>query len=107
MQDALEFIALIRKDEGGAYTSSFPDFPGCTAIAASEDEAIDMGVDALADQIEEMRQAGEAIPAPSSFIQVTADPQWRGALAILVRPGVKPLNRPSMSLGRIGGANEA
>jgi predicted RNase H-like HicB family nuclease len=105
MRDVLEFIALVRKD-GAGYTSSFPDFPGCNALAPTEDEAIDMAADALADQIEEMRQAGEAIPAPSTFIQVMTDPKSRGALAIRVQPGVRPVNRPSISLGRIGVASE-
>ena len=102
MIDAIEFIAVIQRNDRGEYTSSFPDFPGCNAFAPTEDEAIDEAADALADQLEEMRQAGKAVPIPSAFITILKNPEWRGGLAIRVQPGVRPVNRPSASLGRIG-----
>jgi predicted RNase H-like HicB family nuclease len=100
--DAIEFIAVIQRDDRGGYISSFPDLPGCNAFAPTEDEVIDDAADALADQLEEMRQAGEAVPIPSAFITILENPEWRGGLAIRVQPGVRPVNRPSVSLGRIG-----
>ena len=98
---AEQVYALIHED-GGAYGISFPDFPGCNAFAPTEDEAIDEAADALADQLEEMRRAGKAVPVPSAFITILKNPKWRGGLAIRVQPGVRPVNRPSASLGRIG-----
>ena len=75
MIDAIEFIAVIQRNDRGEYTSSFPDFPGCNAFAPTEDEAIDEAADALADQLEEMRQAGKAIPIPSAFITILKNPE--------------------------------
>jgi len=94
MNEASEFIAVVQKDGNGGFFSTFPDFPDCISFAPTEDEAIDMAADALAEQIEEMRRSGEATPVPSTFNEVFADPKWRGALIIRMRPGVRPSIRP-------------
>jgi predicted RNase H-like HicB family nuclease len=94
MNEAIEFIAVVQKDGNGGFVSTFPDFPGCISFASTEDEVIDLAPEALAEQIEEMRQSGEAIPDPSTFSEVFADPKWKGTLIIRVRAGVRPTNRP-------------
>lgn len=43
-----------------------PDLPGCVAVAASREEVLRLIREAIALHIEDMKSAGEPIPAPSS-----------------------------------------
>jgi len=92
MIDAIEFIAVIQRNDRGGYISSFPDFPGCNAFAATKDEAIDEAAEALADQLEEMRQTGKAVPIPSAFITILKNPNgeaaWRYACCRASSPSI-------------------
>jgi predicted RNase H-like HicB family nuclease len=47
----------------GAYV---PDLPGCTAVGASRSEAEDLIVEAIAAYLDDLREAGQPIPAPRS-----------------------------------------
>lgn len=47
-----------------------PDFPGCVAAAATEDETIKLMKEALEMHIEDMRERGEPIPQPSEFREI-------------------------------------
>jgi predicted RNase H-like HicB family nuclease len=52
------------------FSAYAPDFPGCVAAADTEEETIKLVREALAMHIEDMRQRGEPIPAPSSVLEV-------------------------------------
>lgn len=73
------YIALIDfADE--AYGVSFPDAPGCTAMAASQDEAINDAADALAEWVADELAEGRQAPNPSPVEVLLADPDVRAAL---------------------------
>jgi len=78
------YIAIIHKDADSDFGVSFPDFPGCITAGATLDEARAFAEEALALHVEGMIEDGEAIPEPSSFEAVMADPANRDGVAILV-----------------------
>ena len=51
----------------GAYV---PDLPGCVAVGETREEALGLIREAIEFHIEGLRQAGEAIPPPSSTSEV-------------------------------------
>lgn len=56
----------------GAYV---PDLPGCVAVGETRDEALSLIREAIELHIEDLRQTGQRVPAPSSsgeVIEVTA-----------------------------------
>lgn len=57
----VEYPAVIRKDEDGAYTIMFPDFPGCVTFGYTFDEAIKMGEEALSLWIEVLNDNKEEV----------------------------------------------
>ncbi len=59
------YIALIHKDPDSDYGASFPDLPGCVAVATSLDEVLAEAKEALAFHIEGMVQDGEKVPLPA------------------------------------------
>ena len=59
------YVALID-GEAGAYGVVFPDAPGCTAMGASQDEALNDAADALAEWIADELADGRPAPEPRS-----------------------------------------
>jgi predicted RNase H-like HicB family nuclease len=57
------YVALID-GERGAYGIAFPDCPGCTAMGATLDEALDNAATALAEWISDEANAGRKAPVP-------------------------------------------
>jgi predicted RNase H-like HicB family nuclease len=60
------YIALIHKDPDSDYGASFPDLPGCVAVASSLDEVLAEAKEALAFHIEGMVQDREGSPSSCS-----------------------------------------
>lgn len=60
------FVAYIHKDQDSDYGVSFHDFPGCTTVGSTLDEAIKLAKEALAFHIKGMQADGDNIPEPSS-----------------------------------------
>ncbi|HVT82438.1 MAG TPA: type II toxin-antitoxin system HicB family antitoxin, partial [Phycisphaerae bacterium] len=48
------YVALIHKEPRSDYGISFPDFPGCISAGSTVQEALAMGVEALAGHMELM-----------------------------------------------------
>ena len=92
--EATEFVAAIHQTATGSFALRFPDLPGCSGAASTEDEAMDIAPDALANHLRKMAQRGEPIPSPSTFCEISANLIWRGALFIRVEAGVYVANRP-------------
>jgi predicted RNase H-like HicB family nuclease len=59
------YIALIHKDPDSDYGASFPDLPGCVAVASSLDEVLAEAKEALAFHIEGMVQNRGEVPLPA------------------------------------------
>jgi antitoxin HicB len=60
-------IRPLAKDEGGGYSISFPDLPGCISDGATPEEAIANGRDALMSWLA-AKEFGEEIPASLSSV---------------------------------------
>jgi len=67
----MEYVVIIEQDEGsfGAYV---PDLPGCVAVGESREEAMDLIREAIELHIESLRENGESIPSPHSFVEKVA-----------------------------------
>jgi len=87
------YIALIHKDPESDFGVSFPDFPGCTTVGRSLEEALTLAQEALDFHIEGMIEDGAALPAPSSLDAIMQNPDFAGGAAFLVTV------RPSWPVG--------
>jgi len=78
------YVALIHKEAKSDFGISFPDFPGCISAGSTLQEAFAMGAEALAGHVEEMIEAGQKIPEPSSMDKVMAKRENRDGVAVMV-----------------------
>jgi predicted RNase H-like HicB family nuclease len=67
----MEYVVIIEQGETsiGAYV---PDLPGCVAVGESREEVLELIREAIELHIESMRENGEAIPEPHSFVEKIA-----------------------------------
>ena len=56
-------IRPLAEVEGGGYLVEFPDYPGCIADAATPEEGIEDGRDALRSYLAALRDLGRPVPA--------------------------------------------
>jgi antitoxin HicB len=61
-------IRPLSKDEGGGYSITFPDLPGCCSDGASPEEAINNGRDALESWLAVAREFDDKTPMPFSGV---------------------------------------
>ncbi len=59
-------IRPLKKEEGGGYLISFPDFSECISDGETPDEAISNGMDALAETVAALDDMGLPVPKPGS-----------------------------------------
>ncbi len=78
------YVALIHKEPRSDYGISFPDFPGCISAGSTVQEALAMGVEALAGHMELMIEEGQKIPAPTPLDKVMAKKANRDGVAVMV-----------------------
>ncbi len=96
------FVGLLDGEPGG-FGIAFPDCPGCTAMGATADEALENAAAALREWTEERIGAGLASVVPRSIEQLRADPDLRVELADGVLVSVPLL----LETGRIVSADVA
>lgn len=67
----MEYIVIVEPGETsiGAYV---PDLPGCVAVGESREEVLDLIRDAIELHIESLRENGESVPEPHSFVEKIA-----------------------------------
>lgn len=58
-------IEPLSAEEGGGYFATVPDLPGCMSDGETPQEALANVEDAIASWIEEAREIGRDIPAPT------------------------------------------
>jgi predicted RNase H-like HicB family nuclease len=73
------YIALIDGKAGG-YGVSFPDLPGCVAMAPSIDEAFLRAADALREFEADVTVAGASMPPPATAERLRESPEVAAAL---------------------------
>jgi antitoxin HicB len=61
-------IHPLSKDEGGGYSITFPDLPGCYSDGATPEEAINNGRDALESWLAVAQEFGDKLPKPFSNV---------------------------------------
>jgi antitoxin HicB len=61
-------IHPLSRDEGGGYSITFPDLPGCCSDGATPEEAVNNGRDALESWLAVARECGDKIPLPFSGV---------------------------------------
>jgi antitoxin HicB len=61
-------IRPLSKDEGGGYSVSFPDIPGCWSDGATPEEAIENGRDAIQSWLAVAQEFGDEVPKPFSAV---------------------------------------
>jgi predicted RNase H-like HicB family nuclease len=67
----MEYVVIVEQGETsfGAYV---PDLPGCVAVGESRDEAMELIREAIEFHIESLREHGEPVPEPHSFVERVA-----------------------------------
>jgi predicted RNase H-like HicB family nuclease len=82
----MQVVAMIHH-EGDAYGVSFPDFPGCTTVAADLDSAVAKAAEVLAFHAEGLAEDGP-LPRPRSLSELKGDPEFcedaKDAVLVLV-----------------------
>jgi len=65
----VEYLVVVEKGKTsfGAYV---PDLPGCVAVGESRREVLKLIREGIELHIEALREAGEAVPAPSSKSEI-------------------------------------
>lgn len=63
----MQYLAVIEPTGDGRWEARIPDLPGCSALAATQEEAIARIRDAIAPHTQRLTDAGKPIPAPASF----------------------------------------
>ena len=70
------YLIVIEGAAASNYSAYAPDLPGCVATGATREECQREMSEAVASNIEGLREAGEAIPEPSeitaTFVSVAA-----------------------------------
>ena len=66
-----EYVVILEQGETsiGAYV---PDLPGCVAVGETRDEAMQLIREAIELHIESLRENGEPVPPPHSFVETVA-----------------------------------
>ena len=65
----MRYTILIERGPSN-FSAYAPDFPGCVAAAATEEETMALMKEALEMHIEDMRERGEPIPEASAMREI-------------------------------------
>ena len=65
----MEFLVIVEKGKS-SYGAYVPDLPGCVAAGDSRRQVVKLIREGLQLHIQAMREAGEAIPTPTSTCEV-------------------------------------
>jgi predicted RNase H-like HicB family nuclease len=67
----MEYVVILEEGETsvGAYV---PDLPGCVAVGETREEAMGLIREAIEFHVESLREHGEPVPPPHSFVETVA-----------------------------------
>lgn len=67
----MEYVVIVEQGSTsfGAYV---PDLPGCVAVGETRDETMELIREAIEMHIESLRENGEPVPLPHSFVEKIA-----------------------------------
>jgi predicted RNase H-like HicB family nuclease len=84
-EGARKYFAVIVQEHDMAFHATFPDLPGCVAMAPTFDAARGAAGRALACRLANMERAGDAVPEPSTLAAIVSGEDEHCGAAILVR----------------------
>jgi predicted RNase H-like HicB family nuclease len=67
----MEYVVIVEQGDT-SFGAWVPDLPGCVAVGETRDEAIDLIREAIEMHIESLRENGEPVPPPHSFVEKIA-----------------------------------
>ena len=67
----MEYVVIVEQGDTsfGAYV---PDLPGCVAVGETREEAMQLIREAIELHIDSLRENGETLPEPHSFVEKVA-----------------------------------
>jgi len=67
----MEYVIIVEQGDS-SFGAWVPDLPGCVAVGETRDEASDLIREAIEMHIESLRENGEPVPPPHSFVEKIA-----------------------------------
>jgi predicted RNase H-like HicB family nuclease len=67
----MEYVVIVEQGDT-SFGAWVPDLPGCVAVGETRDEAIDLIREAIEMHIDSLRENGEPVPPPHSFVEKIA-----------------------------------
>ncbi|HEV7921628.1 MAG TPA: type II toxin-antitoxin system HicB family antitoxin [Thermoanaerobaculia bacterium] len=67
----MEYVVIVEKGDT-SYGAYVPDLPGCVAVGETRDEAMQLIREAIELHIDSLRENGEHVPEPHSFVEKVA-----------------------------------
>jgi len=64
----MEYVVIVEQGDT-SFGAWVPDLPGCVAVGETRNEAIDLIREAIEMHIESLRENGEPVPPPHSFVE--------------------------------------
>jgi predicted RNase H-like HicB family nuclease len=84
MNTVYEFVGVIHQIADEKFVLRFPDLPGCSASAPTEEVLCSRAAEALAECLTQILLIGNPVPQPSKFTKILSDPQWRDGRAMRI-----------------------
>lgn len=96
------YPALLRRDHDSDFAVTFPDLPGCVAVGATAEEALQTAEEALTFHLEGLTDEGIAAPTPSGLDELLNGSYPDHAMLLLVtgRPPKAPAVRVNITLDK-------
>lgn len=67
----MEYLVIVEQGDT-SYGAYVPDLPGCVAVGETKEEALELIREAIELHIESLRENGEEVPVPHSFVEKVA-----------------------------------
>ena len=67
----MEYLVIVEQGDT-SYGAYVPDLPGCVAVGETKEEALELIREAIELHIESLRENGEVVPSPHSFVEKVA-----------------------------------
>jgi predicted RNase H-like HicB family nuclease len=67
----MEYVVIVEQGDT-SFGAWVPDLPGCVAVGETRHEAIQLIREAIEMHIENLRENGEPVPPPHSFVEKIA-----------------------------------
>jgi predicted RNase H-like HicB family nuclease len=85
----MRFALALHTDDGTKYGVTVPDLPGCFSAGDTFDEAVEMAREAIDAHCELLAEKGMDIPAPRPLAEHQANPDYSGAVWVVIEVEVE------------------